>query len=355
MARNKYDLTVNVMMVGGRRCGKTSVLAAMQNCFEAQCTNTPLVIGAADLDLLNIIEAKNDEINRYFIRGGKERGFVPDDTPTEELMQYPFYVGIKGKSNRIRINFIDYPGEWLNGKEHWDVLEQCMSQSRILLIAIDTPHLMEEEGLYNDAKNKCMRITQMVKDIDFASPAKGAGMILFVPLKCERYYNHNEINDVTDNIRKVYKPLIDYLHQPESDQIRRSWITIAITPIMTMGLETAEFSHFERDENYDIKTVGGIPTCARYIFMDNCKNSPDPKYCEQPLLYVLAYVLDMTSRVKSAYRFKFAHHILNFLQSSLLKWPSAEDYQGQSSAIKNKLKLRGDGYYIVDKGILQVK
>lgn len=351
--RNKYDLAINVMMVGGRRAGKTSLLAAMQNCFDAQCTNTSLFIGAADPNLLNIIDTKNDEIKNYFIHREKRKTFYPDENPSEGITKYPFYVGIKGKPNRICINFIDYQGEMIDGriKEHWEQLVQNMDQCRILLIAIDTPHLMEEHGEYNEVKNTCSRITQMIKYSDFANPKKGDGMILFVPLKCERYYNDNRINDVTNEIKKVYKPLIDHIHQPISSQDNTSKITVAITPIMTMGLGTAQFSHFERDENYDIKTVKGLPS-AYYMFMDNCKDTPEPKYCEQPLLYVLAFVLDQTSKVKATRRIK--HFFFNFLETSLWNWPSAEDYQEQSNVIKSKIKQIGNGYEILDYGILKL-
>lgn len=355
MANYKYDLTVNVMMVGGRRCGKTSVLAAMQNCFASQLRNTSLVTGPAGPDVLDVIEAKNQEIDGYFKKRGRHKDFTPDDNPTGGIREYPFYVGIKDRNNRICINFIDYPGEWLTDKEHWDELENRMKQSRILLIAIDTPHLMEEDGIYNDAKNRCMRITQMVKDIGFADNVKGEGMILFVPLKCERYYIDGRIDEVTAEVKKVYKPLMEYIYKPGMDQSNsNAKITVGITPIQTMG--SAEFSRFALDDNYDIKVNRGVPACAIYQFIDQSKDGPEPKYCEQPLLYILAFVLDKARKVKEKrkkVRWPF-RLVLDFFEDALLNWASAEDYQKQSAAIKDKIKQDGDGYAILSKGILKL-
>ena len=47
-------LKVQVMMVGGRRCGKTSVLAAMKDNFETQFADTNLTIAIDDFDTLEI-------------------------------------------------------------------------------------------------------------------------------------------------------------------------------------------------------------------------------------------------------------------------------------------------------------
>ena len=52
------NYSINVMMFGGRRCGKTSVLAAMQSSFEKSFGKGNLTISTADDDTLFTIEAK---------------------------------------------------------------------------------------------------------------------------------------------------------------------------------------------------------------------------------------------------------------------------------------------------------
>lgn len=354
MGKTGKDLTVNIMMVGGRRCGKTSVLAAMQSCFEEQLSGTPLFIGADDYEMMDIIEAKQQEMRQYFLEQGKNRDFIPDNLPTEEISEYPFYVGIKDKSSRIHVNFIDYPGEWLGEKDHLEDLHRRMEQSRILLIAIDTPHLMEQKGLYNDPRNRCRRVTEMIKKAGFADANKGAGMVLFVPLKCERYYNRNQMGEVCAKVQEVYKPLLQYLQQPGAGG-GSSRITIAVTPILTLG--GAEFSRFYREDGEIVLDKWGTPTKAIYHFYpDMGKDAPEPKFCEQPLLYMLAYVIEQARRAREEQKNSgniFTNFVLTFFQTSILKWASADDWLRQAQAVDGQLKQDGSGYCILSKGDLK--
>ena len=148
----KNALKVQVMMVGGRRCGKTSVLAAMKSNFEQQFAETDLTMSYADLETLSILEEKNNEIEEYFL-GSDNRTFSPDSNPTAEMTTYSLEVGIKDKRDSMQVNFVDYPGEWLADKEHENLLFETMKKSQVLMIAIDTPHMMEEEGKYNERRN----------------------------------------------------------------------------------------------------------------------------------------------------------------------------------------------------------
>ena len=90
------DLKIQVMMVGGRRCGKTSVLAAMKRNFDELFNSKNLVIRYGDTETLDALEDKNAEIEEYFWSAGG-RTFTPDSNPTDEMMQYAFKVGIPGK------------------------------------------------------------------------------------------------------------------------------------------------------------------------------------------------------------------------------------------------------------------
>ena len=352
MGKN-YDLTVNVMMVGGRRCGKTSVLAAMQSCFEKEFGNTPLLIGPADYDMMDVIEQKYQEMTRYFLERGNSKTFVPDSNPSEDLVTYPFYVKLQNKESEIRVNFIDYPGEFLKDNSHLAELENHMKESRILLIAIDTPHMMEQKGLYNDPRHLCFRVTEMIKRVNFADAKKGPGMVLFVPMKCERYYNRNQMEEVRLKVQESYQNLLQYLC-PKAEQ--GSKITIAIAPILTMG--GAEFDRFQRGASGEIEIdqVWKTPRRALYRFPDMSKNAPEPVYCEQPLLYVLSYLLSQAKleKEKSKYGNVIFDFVMNLVQTSILNWSSAGDYLEQSKAINGKLKREGDGYFLLNRGSLRL-
>ena len=88
---------INIMMVGGRRCGKTSVLAAMQHCFESVMSDSVLNIGAEDFTTLDILEEKSREAEDYFRERNKKKiTFSPDSNPSKEIAHYSFNIGLRG-------------------------------------------------------------------------------------------------------------------------------------------------------------------------------------------------------------------------------------------------------------------
>ena len=343
------DLEVNVMMMGGRRCGKTSVLAAMQECFEAEFNgNSSLVITSADEATLCALEDKKAELDSYFVQ--KKRTFSPrteEKIGTREIMTYVFYVGLRGKKDRIRINFVDFPGEWLDNPDEWKDqladLQRKLERTSVLLIAVDTPHLIECDGQYSQIRNREYRISEKIKSSGFAD--KGPSLVLFVPLKCERYYKDNRMNEVQLTVQEEYKNLIQYLCGGENSEC-----LAAIAPILTLG--GAAFSHFGRDDNGEIalNTVG-IPAQQIYYFPDESVKHPEPKFCDQPLLYVLTYTLAMAKEARRQKKNGFLNlgAIKSWFEESVLNWPSAEDYITEYDAIHGKLKTTGDGYRVLNK------
>ena len=259
---------IKVIMFGGRRCGKTSVLAAMQSCFEKEFGRSNLTISAADDDTLFTIEEKNREITGYFHNQGRSREFTPDSNPTLDIMEYKFNIGLKNKNSKgIVVNFIDYPGECLADREKSKKITPLIKQSNIIIVAIDSPHLMEQThsdeedsvGEYNAARNYCHRIGEWVKLYFSGKSNLSAKMILFVPLKCKKAYS-STLNFFENN-RQAYE--------------------VAITPILTCGAEDkgVEFSRFARNEDGDIILDSyHTPQKAIYIFTEKM-NEPKPLYC----------------------------------------------------------------------------
>lgn len=348
------NYSINVMMFGGRRCGKTSVLAAMQSSFEKSFGKGNLTISTADDDTLFTIEEKKREINNYFIHKGQSREFVPDDTPTTEVMEYKFEIGLKHKSNgSIIVNFIDYPGEWLGNKENFSKIKDIMKKSNVVIVAIDTPYLMEQThsdaeeavGEFNDRRNYSERIGEMLKK-NFELN-NGIKMVLFVPLKCEKYLHEGKMPLVYKKIRKAYETTFNYL-----DGNNKQKCIVAVTPIITFGC--AEFQRFERDENHNIILDENyhLPKKALYIFTDTRYTEPQSQYCEQPMVYILAYVFEMARRLKenNANSSGFFGKIINWFEESFLNMPSADDYLLELDNVKKAMKTNDAqaGYYLVN-------
>ena len=338
----KEDLRIQVMMVGGRRCGKTSILAAMQSNFQELLADTDLTLVCSDMDTLSVLDAKHNEIDDYFNNMGN-RTFIPDNNPTEEIMTYSFFIGIAGKTGKIRVDYIDYPGEWLKyDKKKKKELLKCIEKSQAIIIAIDTPHMMEEEGQYNELQNFC-NYTEEILKMAFENTKKRMGLILFVPLKCERYLMTNEMDEVSKRTEESYEELIRYLKKAGKFEV-------AVTPIFTLG--GAAFSKFERDEEtkkVKLNEKFGTPEKAIYCFPKMEVKGPEPRYCEQPMVYLLAYLLQLAGDIKenTYQRSNFLSKLVIILQQKLGESISAMDYGEQRSVILEKLKRNGDGYRII--------
>lgn len=341
------DFKVQVMMVGGRRCGKTSILAAMKSNFEDRFAKTDLTFSYGNADTLDILEEKRNEINEYFQAAGN-RTFVPDSNPTEEMKKYSFSMGIAGKRGKIKIDFVDYPGEWLTDKGHRQEIVDCMKKSSVIIVAIDTPHMMEEEGRFNENRNLCHRTGEMLK-LAFEEAGISMSLVLFVPLKCERYLVDGRIEEVCNKTISSYKDLIHYFKRSASKY------EVAVTPIFTLG--DAMFSHFERDkETMEIKMneLSGTPEKAIYYFGDTAAKEPHPLHCEQPLVYLLVYLMQMARNAKkNEYDRGFSiFKGLLILQQMIFRTTSERDYDGQMKTLIQALKKSGDGYRILQNPML---
>lgn len=126
---------------------------------------------------------------------------------------------------------------------------------------------------------------------------------------------------------------------------------VAITPILTCGAEDkgVEFSRFARDDDGEIILDSyRTPKKAMYIFTEKMIE-PKPLYCEQPMIYVLAYVLEMVRRLKQNEQDSegFFRGIWRAFQENFFNLASANDFMSERDNIKKVMKKVDNGYEIV--------
>ena len=349
------NFEINVMMFGGRRSGKTSIIAAMQDCVENVFRDEELglSISTPDDDTQKVLEDKAFELKQYYDSVNKGKPFTPDDNPTMSEQVYQFNIQLISKpGTKLQINFTDYPGEWLDNSSKFDQLKEIMKKSDIIMIAIDTPYLLEEAptsesvGMYNEPKNFSSRIANMVKEyfvVEEDSDRKK--MILFVPLKCEYKYNLREITKdemehLNIKVKKAYDNLLNFI----TTGANKDKYECAITPIFTLG--NVKFARFDSDDNGYIMGSNKYPSTPLYRF-DEEAVEPQPEYCEQPLLYSLVFLLKWAEQSKSRKTGLF-HRIFDTLASRFLKFPEAKDFAARSEFLRNKLKKENNGYEIIN-------
>lgn len=235
---------LKVLMMGGRRCGKTSALASMfdqmingevknyltvadRTKIETKGFETQDSLGGKTLELENMLETNK----------GNSNIFLVDKGPTSNFWLYNLHLQIPGKRREMDIEFRDSAGEFfeaagIHAAETSEYIQNC----DVFVIVIDTPYLMgpvEESTMdlcpesINLGTNRVMDIQNFLTNIN-DNDGKDAKMVVFVPLKCEKWVKEKRINEVTARIKTVYATCIQNL-------MAYSKMSISIIPMETSG------------------------------------------------------------------------------------------------------------------------
>jgi len=275
-----------VLMFGARRTGKTSILASMLTSFQEVTSGTNITFSPKTNKTLKKLQEKREELEHVFNCKTPNDFWEIDPNPTSEIAAYSFNMNHQGSSNEYTVTFIDIPGEALNDVDRIEEAKEWLSKCDVVIIAIDTPHMVEENGKFNEAFNKTFTLYNLFVGCD--EFYKSCKLILFVPLKCEKYYHEKRMDEVKWAIRHYYNNIIAHMKNPKIN----SNITMAITPILTMG--DVVFSHFGKNNRGLTETIamGGEKFRPKHVYykLRNGQAKFSPKYCDQPLVYTLSFI-----------------------------------------------------------------
>lgn len=340
----KTTPVVKVCMMGGKGVGKSSVLTALYKNMDESIKGTNLYLVPEDATI-SLLNNKYEELLHMFDYAGIE-GVIPPAgiAGDSEVSLYRFKFGMEGTAVAMDIEFKDFPGEKVEDSP--DLVQSFIDESNAVLIAIDTPHLMEENGAFNEAKNCCQIISSFMKNY-LEQRCNEHKLIIFVPLKSEKYYWDNKMGDVTDAICTQYKPLLDQIK--ESNQMS---ICTVIAPILTVG--DVVFDKFNRRSDGDIYVVpkgntGKVLPAESVYKYRNSNARYSPKYCEQPLLYLLTYIAKEYEKMKEMSSKTFFDKLLKrFRELFNLIGENPEFLLEVSKLKRNRIKDRpNDGYIII--------
>lgn len=260
--------TLSICMMGPRSVGKTTVLTSIFSETQSQiCNGSRLYLNALDDNT-----GKLNDYHTMLVDAVSKRDAA--NLPASNVMsKFLFGLGIAGRVPSVKLSIQDFPGEYLTSsiQSDRDEVYNFMSNATVILIAIDTPYLMEENGAYNVDKNKVDIVTHYLKDNSAAIKDK---LVLFVPLKCERYMHEGRIDVVSQNTMKTYADLIAFF--------QKNNIASFVTPIITLG-------GMEFDKMVDAPALSEMPKIATYRSWDKMPEYK-PLFCPQPLYYLLTYV-----------------------------------------------------------------
>lgn len=298
-------MALNVIMIGASRSGKTSILASMLNNVrdcrsESKVNNYFFVDDRTDYDglepemLCKVDLQENIDGMKDMLKVQVDGHYVPKMAAlmgTQDNFRYKMDVnyklnGIKsGKT--LSIVFNDIPGENCTDR-NYALIEDEVKKSQILIVAVDVPSLMyaKESGL--ESLNTVMNCTNAVYN---ALQDLGTGcydeisnesernqklvellrMVIFVPIKCEYWMQNGQMDDVIDEIKRVYDRELEVCRNFEN-------IQAMVLPIETIG--TCLFDHFSDEGNSMILKYGIPPTSKNYVAEDVIEGKKTVR-CEQ--------------------------------------------------------------------------
>lgn len=284
---------MNVCMMGPKAVGKTTVLTAVFNETQQSIAETTLNLTAkgdtnADLierlRLLQSVFRKKTEITDNSSVAGQQI-ISAGVTASAIVSNFNFEFGHIGKESVIDLNLKDFPGEYV--VDYPDDVINFIKESQCIFVAIDTPHLMERNGEYNAIKNKPKEITDLFKRGIHAIGSEK--LVLFIPLKCEKYFHEGRMEEVLSKVEETYKELTDMLSETGK-------ICCAVTPIQTLGdVEFDDFS-YDIDGNVLLHPKDRCPENVKYKYVNDAKYTPG--FCSQPLYSLLLFVAAQYRRNK---------------------------------------------------------
>lgn len=229
--------SLKVLMMGGPRSGKTSALAGLvDTMINGEVKKLLAVKDVTQGDAVKQKLAQKVENLKLTLITSLGKSIIVDDSKTDSYQNYIIEFAIPGTDDKLNIVFTDANGEFFeSGREHESEISQMVKVYDVFVVAIDTPSLMEAinpvnilmNEPINEAINNVKDIHNFITYLDDKDGAD-AKMVIFTPLKCEKWAKEGKLDQVTERVKQVYATPIKALIQKKN-------VEIDILPIQTVG------------------------------------------------------------------------------------------------------------------------
>lgn len=224
--------SLKVLMMGGRRCGKTSALASLFDQMINGATNQFLTVSDntvsqnKDGESIDTLHHKKYELLNLF-QNLSNKKFVVDSGLTKHFWDYKLKVQIPGTNQSMCIDFRDIPGEYCDPNiPAFQEIEKYVRECDVYVVVVDTPYLMSNNTAVREAACLSDGIHRLLTNVDLNS--NELKQVIFVPIKCEYWMKNDKINEVNEKIREVYSASIRHLQASRKTEM-------SIIPIQTAG------------------------------------------------------------------------------------------------------------------------
>lgn len=228
-------------MMGGQRTGKSSALAAVMNAFtngsvrEILTAKDVTTLSKAEGEKQQSISSKLKEITTL-LKEKSGRTILVNSGKTQTIWHYRLDLSVPGSNNSMHLTFTDVNGEYFEGGTiQQEEILKYVEDYDIFIIAIDTPFLMEAENPDNDLVNEiindkynCVDSIHTFLSAINDQEGKNAKLVIFVPIKCEKWAHAGQLDKVSTSVKEVYETSLKHLLACKAVQTE-------ILPIQTAG------------------------------------------------------------------------------------------------------------------------
>jgi len=288
--------TMNVVMLGARGSGKSSLIATMYDQLQPTALETGL-----RLECDRMSEVKLRDIHGRLSECARGVEALRDAVSgTRGIQRYHFTLvepRAGGKSvPALHFDFVDYPGGWveeLDGdegvrKDHQVVVE-AVGGAGVLVVAVDAPYLMEDSLHRNRNRPElieCLLRESFAWDVrqqDAGAPRRSR-LVLFVPIRGEKWARSADGRiRMTEAMKTGYAGALKFLASGD----HASRVTVVTTPVMTTGC--VEFDSWREGRD------GAEP---RFVIAPPGRF--EPVFCDQPVNYMFRFAIEEYRRQRTA-------------------------------------------------------
>lgn len=224
-------------MLGARRSGKTSLLAAIADTFKDESLKQHLIIEEVTPNN-GANNTLSDKVNSFkrFMKDYEGKIVLNEEDPTNTFHNHVIKVCLPGMNGEMRMTFTDANGEfYYQGDRRFEEIKNRILEYDVIIVAVDSVYLMESINEENDLCSKIL--SDAFNQIDSVHTllttlhddnGQNARLVIFTPVKCERWAKSGEIDRVTQRVEESYSTTIKALKAFSN-------IEVMVLPVQTLG------------------------------------------------------------------------------------------------------------------------
>jgi hypothetical protein len=260
--------TVNMIMVGPSRVGKSSLLATMYR-------EIGKLKSGFDLTPVDETSDRLDEAYQRLNDVMSQRIFAPIEDllkGTQDFIEHHFEVGFQG-TKKFDLVFHDIRGGVMLKRTDpdWEELCQKVAASHVIFNVLDAVALMEADPIKNDTLFNCH--TRTCELLTKTLQPEEKYLIVFVLVKSETYVKKDSTHDRLMNRFEERHSAVLRLIERLNEQHKN--VAALVIPVITLGC--VEFKEIDQDGNFIFERIN--------------KNF-QPRDVDQPLRYALSFALN---------------------------------------------------------------